>query len=45
VLSRYSSEKGWRAVDAAARGHEDQAQCLWRELLGDIFSELQGGSR
>lgn len=33
----------WRAVDAAGRGDEERAMCLWREVLGDIFPEPPGG--
>jgi hypothetical protein len=32
-----------RAIAAAERGEEVQAQCLWHELLGDVFPEPPGG--
>jgi hypothetical protein len=32
-----------RAIAAAERGEEAQAQCLWHGLFGEIFPEPQGG--
>jgi hypothetical protein len=32
-----------RAVEAAANGEKQNAQCLWRQLFGDIFPEPYGG--
>lgn len=32
-----------RAIAAAERGEEKQAQCLWHQLLGDVFPEPPGG--
>ncbi len=32
-----------RAVEAAANGEKRNAQCLWRQVLGDIFPEPYGG--
>lgn len=32
-----------RAVEAAANGEKQNAQCLWRKVFGDIFPEPYGG--
>jgi hypothetical protein len=32
-----------RAIEAEANGEKSNAQCLWRELFGDIFPEPYGG--
>ena len=32
-----------RAVEAEANGEKQNAQCLWRQLFGDIFPEPYGG--
>lgn len=32
-----------RAVEAEAHGEKHNAQCLWRQLFGDIFPEPYGG--
>ena len=32
-----------RAVEAEANGEKHNAQCLWRQLFGDIFPEPYGG--
>lgn len=43
ALLEQASDLSSRAITAAGRGEERQAQCLWRELLGDIFPEPIGG--
>ncbi len=43
ALLEQGSDLSWRAITAAGRGEERQAQCLWHELLGDVFPEPIGG--
>ena len=38
-----ASDQAWRAVDAAKRGEEDWAMCVWRDVFGPIFPEPPGG--
>jgi hypothetical protein len=42
-LLERASDLSSRAITAAGRGEERQAQCLWHELLGDVFPEPIGG--
>lgn len=32
-----------RAIEAAANGEKQHAQCLWRKVFGDVFPEPYGG--
>lgn len=43
ALLERASDLSSRAVTAAGRGEERQAQCLWHELLGDVFPAPIGG--
>ena len=42
-LLRKAADLSARAVVAAQRGKIEDAQCLWRKLLGEIFPEPPGG--
>lgn len=38
-----ASERAAAALAAAADGDTDHAICIWREILGDVFPEPEGG--
>jgi hypothetical protein len=43
ALLERAADLSSRAITAAGRGEEHQAQCLWHELLGDVFPQPAGG--
>jgi hypothetical protein len=43
ALLEQAADLSSRAITAAGRGEERQAQCLWHELLGKVFPEPVGG--
>ncbi len=38
-----AADLSWRAVDVAARGDEDWAMCLWRDIFGPVYPQPSGG--
>jgi hypothetical protein len=43
ALLQGAAELSARAVTAAQRGKEEEAQCLWRKLFGEVMPEPPGG--
>jgi hypothetical protein len=43
ALLQEAAELSARAVTAAQRGKDDEAQCLWRRLFGNVMPEPTGG--